>query len=65
MQMTSPIGVDLHVVDERVVLEDHRQARVGPEQRAPDVGPGAGQPPDGDRLTGDSPAIPISMSVAP
>jgi len=39
--------VDLEEVDQRVVLEDHRQARVRSEQRHADVGTGAGEPAHG------------------
>ena len=49
------VVVDLHVVDQRVVLEHHRQARIRAEQRPADVGTGARQTTHGDadrRLAG-------------
>ena len=47
-----PERIDLEEVHEGVVLEDHGQARVGPEQCRPDVGPCPGQAPKGDAHRG-------------
>src|SRR5450759_3273311 len=60
------LRVHLQEVDERVVLEDHRQARVAAKERLPHVRSGAGETADRDahrRLTGH-PDLDISRAVA-